>query len=142
MKKVINGKRYDTDTAKEMGMDSYSNRSDFSYWKEILYRKNTGEFFLWGEGGPRSKYVRQIDNNNWMGGEKITPLSYNEAMSWAEEHLSGEEYEAIFGEIQETTEKDVVALSLPISTIELLKRKAAADGKNLSDFVTKLINEA
>ena len=32
MKKIINGKRYDTDTARELASDSYSNYTDFSYW--------------------------------------------------------------------------------------------------------------
>lgn len=45
MKKIINGRRYDTDRAKEVGYDYYSNPGDFSYWRETLYRKNTGEFF-------------------------------------------------------------------------------------------------
>lgn len=52
MKKIINGKKYDTDTAKEVG---YSNNgllsTDIDYIEETLYQKKTGEFFLYGEGG-------------------------------------------------------------------------------------------
>ncbi len=48
MKKIINGKRYDTETAKLIGSDGYSNPSDFNYWSEDLYQKKTGEFFLYG----------------------------------------------------------------------------------------------
>jgi len=58
MKKIINGKRYDTETAQLIGSASYSNRTDFRFWSEELYRKKTGEFFLYGEGGPASKVDR------------------------------------------------------------------------------------
>lgn len=32
---------------------------------------------------------------------KIIPLSIEEAKEWAEENLSGDEYEYIFGEVEE-----------------------------------------
>lgn len=47
MKKIINGKAYNTETAKELG--SYWNgypHGDFSYVCETLYVKRTGEYFL------------------------------------------------------------------------------------------------
>lgn len=56
MKRVIEGHRYDTDTAKKIGTDGYSNRSDFDYWEETLYKTKSGFFFIHGEGGPRSRY--------------------------------------------------------------------------------------
>ena len=50
MKKIINGKKYDTDTAKCVGHDSFGCRGDFRYWFEQLYQKQTGEFFIYGDG--------------------------------------------------------------------------------------------
>ena len=75
MKKVISGRRYDTDTAKKVGEASYSNCSDFHYWSEELYRKKTGEYFLFGEGGALSKYQQEVGQNEWTGGKEIIPLS-------------------------------------------------------------------
>ena len=47
MKKIINSKKYDTKTAKEIGIYCASlSVSDFGYFEETLYRKKTGEFFL------------------------------------------------------------------------------------------------
>lgn len=49
MKKIISGKVYDTETAKELG--SWSNMADyrnFSQFSETLYLKKTGEFFYTG----------------------------------------------------------------------------------------------
>jgi len=139
MNKIINGKRYSTDSAKEMASDSYSNYTDFHYWSETLYRKNTGEYFLHGEGGPRSRYAVTVGQNQWSGGEKIIPLSVEAAQAWAEEHLTGDEYEKIFGEVEETATKRTISLSLTESAIEKIKRGAAEAGMSMSEFVESLL---
>lgn len=101
MKKIINGKRYDTDTAKNLGSAGYSHPGDFNYWRETLYRKKTGEFFLHGIGGAMSRYARSTGLNEWTGGEEIRPLSLEEAQKWAEKYLEVEEFERIFGTCEE-----------------------------------------
>ena len=101
MKKIINGKKYDTDTAKILGSAGYSHPGDFNYWYEALYRKKTGEFFLHGVGGAMSKYVRSTGLNEWTGGEEIHLLSPEEARKWIEKNLDAEEYERILGEVEE-----------------------------------------
>ena len=101
MKKILNGKKYDTAISCSVGNDSYSNPRDFNYWEETLYQKKNGEFFLYGEGGPLSRYREEIGTNSWTGGERIIPMTREEAMEWAEEHLTGDEFEDIFGEIEE-----------------------------------------
>lgn len=111
MKKIINGKRYDTDTAKFIGHAERSHPRDLDYWAEDLYLKRTGEFFIHGEGGARSRYGRQTSQNWWSGGEKIRPLSLKEAQEWAEKYLDGDKYEEIFGKIEE----DKVQISAWIS---------------------------
>lgn len=100
MKKIIKGKKYDTDTARFLASDG-NGRSDFSRVYEELYRKKTGEYFLYGSGGPMSKYSQAIDQNWWSGGEDIIPLTESEARKWAEQHCTVYEYEEIFGEVEE-----------------------------------------
>jgi len=100
MNKVIGGMRYDTEAAELLGRDSFSNSGDFNHWVEQLYRTKTGNYFLHGEGGPMSRYARATGQNECSGGEKIIPLTSDEAEDWTEEHLSGDEYEAIFGCIE------------------------------------------
>ena len=101
MKKIINGKKYDTDTAKAVGTwDNGRSGRDFSHCAETLYRKRTGEYFLYGVGGPMSKYS-QSNGNTTSGGEDIRPLTEAEARKWAEEKLTAGEYEEIFGEVEE-----------------------------------------
>lgn len=98
MKKVIKGKMYDTDTAKKVAEYSAScGRGDFYYYEEELYRKKTGEYFLYGDGNAASKYSKRCGQNEWCGSEAIIPLTEKEAKEWAEEHLDGDEYCGIFG---------------------------------------------
>ena len=47
-----------------------------------------------------SKYSRKC-GNNWGSGCKIIPLTEEEAKEWGEEHLSGEKYIEIFGDVEE-----------------------------------------
>ena len=139
MKKIINGRRYDTETAHLCGSDGYSHEGDFSYWYEELYRKNNGEFFLYGEGGPMSKYVVSVGQNEWSGGAKIIPLSVKSAQEWAEEHLDGDEYEAIFGEVTEDDSKTVWTVRVSSATVERVRRAAGERGVKLSDIVEEAI---
>lgn len=114
MKKIINGKRYDTETATLIGEASYSNPRDFRHWYEELYQKKTGEFFLYGKGGPMSKYSRTTGLNQWSGGACIMPLTLEAAQAWVEEHMDADEYEAIFGKVEE----DKVQISFWIEKTE------------------------
>ena len=101
MKKIINGRRYDTQTAKLVGQTSYGIPGGLNYWWERLYRKRTGEFFLQGNGGPMSKYSERTGENEWGYGHKIRPLSLKEAQVWVEKHLDADIYEEIFGRVSE-----------------------------------------
>ncbi len=132
MKKIINGKRYDTNTAKLIGETSYSNRTDFAYWSEELYQKRTGEFFLYGEGGPMSKYARSTGQNSWSGGKKIIPLTIEEAQEWAEKYLDADEYEALF-EAEE--DKTLISAWVPDS-VKADADKLREQGHTLADIFT------
>ena len=114
MKKVINGKTYDTTTATRLGWWSVGEFvTDLNYSAETLYRKKTGEYFLHGEGGAMSRYATAQGPSSWGGGERIMPMSPEEARAWAEEHLTGEEYEEVFGTVEEEPATAVVSISLP-----------------------------
>ena len=143
MKKIINGKLYDTEKAKEVG--SWSNGGswrDFSHVEETLYRKKTGEFFLHGAGGPQTKYAESCGQNQWSGGELITPLTYESAQEWAEEHLDADEYQAIFGEVSEDDgTKTTITFSVSAATAATIRRRADAAGMSLSAWLEQLVND-
>ena len=135
MKKIINGKMYDTDTAKELG--SWSNgysTNDFNFVNETLYRKRTGEFFLCGEGGAMTKYSTRT-GDSWSSGKEIIPLNYEKAQEWAESNLDADEYEQIFGAIAEDDSKTTICVSISVQTAEKIKRAAAKSGMTISEYI-------
>lgn len=98
MKKVINGKRYDTHTAKLIGGIMRGAQGDLDYYYEDLYQKKTGEFFIHGIGGARTLYAKQL-NGGWTGpGEKIIPISEEKAKDWVNDNFEPEIYNVIWGE--------------------------------------------
>lgn len=140
MKRIIKNKVYDTDKAKCVGTwDNRQYTSDFGYCSEDLYRKKNGEFFLYGEGGPLSKYAKRYGDNVGYG-KRITPLSYEAAQQWAEEHLDADQYIAIFGEPED--DGSIEALNVRISSARMakLRQKASRDGLTLGALVERLID--
>ena len=138
MIKIIRGRKYDTSTAREVG--TYSNAggwNDFSHFEETLFCKRTGEYFLFGEGGPMTKYSVTVGQNEWSGGSKIVPMDYDEAREWAEKNLSAEEYEAEFGEVEEDDSRAAITITLPTSMIDALKREAVERHLTLSAWLEK-----
>lgn len=142
MKKIIKGKVYDTSTAQNMGewSNGYS-YGDWHYEEETLFRKRTGEFFLFGKGGPLSKYRERVGSNSWTGGEQITPLTWDEATEWSEVHLDADEYESIFGEVAEDDSRAFLNTCMPTSCVERAKRAASKMGISLSAYIEYLINK-
>lgn len=86
MQRIIDGKRYNTETATLVASESYGYKGDFRYWDEDLYRTPRGRWFIWGEGGPMSRWARSTGQNSWCGGQGILALSEAEALAWCEQH--------------------------------------------------------
>ena len=139
MKKIIKGKVYDTNTAENLGERCRNIDDPKMITNEILCRKRTGEYFLYGSGGCLTKYAVSECNNTWRGGKTIIPLSVSAAKEWAEDNLSAEKYEEIFGVIEEDGTKQAVTLSLSVSNYELAKRESAERGTSVSAFIDELI---
>lgn len=101
IKKIINGKLYNTETATCLAsFHNGKSTSDFRHLSESIYRKRTGEYFLSGYGGAMTHYAVPVDNM-WGAGSGITPLTLEEAKEWAEQHMSVDEYIEEFGEVEE-----------------------------------------
>ena len=140
MKKIIDGKLYNTETARALGSWSGDDLSSFSWYEEELYQKKTGEFFLYGSGHAASPYAKSYSDGTMGPGEAIRPLSYDAARKWAERRLSADEYEAIFGEIVEDDSRVSVNLSLSAATADRARRAAAEQGRTLSAYIEGLIS--
>ena len=102
MKRIINGKMYNTETAELLGCNMpIENRRDFYWFGEWLYRKKNGEFFLEYEGSCMSIYAVSCGMNERSGSSGIRPLTEEEAKEWLEEYGDADTYIAIFGEPKE-----------------------------------------
>lgn len=139
MRKIIENKVYDTETAKEI---AYANNgyfsNDYDFAEETLYRKRTGEYFIHGHGNAMSKYGAIVARAA-VGSEKIIPLSFSEAEEWAKNNLNAEEYENIFGEIVEDESCTVVGISLKKDVHEKAKRNAQKKSISVSAYISTLI---
>lgn len=143
MKKIIDGKVYDTDTARFIG--KWSNGcygGDYNYVYEELYCKRTGEYFLYGEGGAGTVYSEMVGSNSWSSGEDIELLTYNEAREWAEEHLTADDYLDEFEAIPEDDSKTRCTIYMKNETIELLKEYAKRQEKGISECLENIVLDA
>ncbi|MDR1003366.1 MAG: hypothetical protein LBL82_08910 [Oscillospiraceae bacterium] len=59
MKKVINKKTYNTETATEVKRNTVSFFGDPLGYEEVLYKTAKGDFFVYGVGGEESKYAEE-----------------------------------------------------------------------------------
>lgn len=130
MKKIIRGRKYDTETARKVGCKTeQAQYGDVDY---ALYRKRTGEYFVHAE------FSYMLDDGNPY---YIKPLSADEANEWAQEHLNADAYEAEFGEIVDDDETISASINLPRKTYDKLRRLAVEAGEPMSKYMTKLIDK-
>lgn len=101
MKKVIEGKLYNTDTADYLADWSSGIAGDLDYCEEVLYRTKKGVYFLYGCGGARSSYGKCCGHGEYCGGENISVLTEEKAKEWTQEYASADKYEEIFGLVPE-----------------------------------------
>ena len=137
MKRVINGKLYNTDTAVELAC--YDATDNLNYITERLHRKRTGEYFIHGEGGARTRYAAS-DGDGWSrGGEAIFPLSVDEARAWAEQHISEEDFERLFGAVSEDGDTVKTSFDLSPDLAAKLQDVAAKRGVSRRAVIEELI---
>jgi len=102
MKEIINNKLYNTETATEIAdWRNGPDKGDFRYVEETLYQKKNGEFFLYGFGGPLSKYGISWGSRGRCSDSVLIPFSDEETKNWLAEHSFADTYIDLFGEIDE-----------------------------------------
>lgn len=152
MKKRIDTLLYDTDTAKELAQYiSPFPYNDVRYYSEWLYKKRTGEYFLYGEGNPGSKWAEKVPYDNaYIAGADIQPLTFEQAQDWFEkannadpELATDEVYDQEFGTLSNPNEAKAEKVQVKLYLNKLAKRKlerlAQKQGKTQSDIVESLI---
>lgn len=101
MRAVIQGKRYDTETATLVASTEHGQSTrDFRFFTETLYLTPRGSWFLAGRGNGLSPYGAACGGMRGSE-ERITPLCPGEAQEWLEVHGKVNTLEAYFGELIE-----------------------------------------
>jgi hypothetical protein len=142
MQQVIDSKTYDTETAKPLGNWQRGYSSERGYISETLYITEGGNYFLYGEGGSRSRYAKRVAPNTWGYGERIIPFSSDEAHAWAENHLTEADFYAAQQDVASSNCLTPVLLHLPCATAKKLKEYAEAHGRKTIELAEEMICQA
>ena len=101
MKRVIQGKVYNTDTATlicEVG--NGLGASDFDGWYGDLYRSPKGHYFIAGSGGARTMFGEGNGRTIW-GTSGIILVDEADAQEMASKALDGDAYIIAIGQVEE-----------------------------------------
>ncbi len=84
MRRIINGKVYNTETAEKVAYwDNDLFVNDFGFMSEALYVTRKGNYFIHGKGGATSKYAKHAYGGR-MAGESIVAITEKGALEWCE----------------------------------------------------------
>ena len=102
MKMILNGLRYDTETATLVAEDCNGyDRGNYNYWTEQLYHTPNGRWFVYKAGGANTRYAVSLCDGSGFG-ESIEVLCKGAVKEWLQKHEKAEAYEKYFGdEIQD-----------------------------------------
>ena len=128
MRRLIDNKWYDTESARLVGANCNGSRGD-DYFRESLFRKRGGAFFL----------ERQIGQTEdcFAHSDKLYPMSYDKAREWAETHLPPETFAVEFS--GGGAAKKTLQVRITPRAKALALREAARRGVSLSQYVESLI---
>jgi hypothetical protein len=85
VKRIIDGLRYDTETALKVAeWDNGRYNGDFELIEEALYKTKSGRWFLAAYGGALTEYSEPAGNNGRCAGSRVIPFTAYEAQKWLE----------------------------------------------------------
>jgi len=143
MRKVIieNGKSslYDTATAKPVGEWEAGGRGprDWHWCHEVLYRTKAGKYFVHGEGGGLSPYMKPSPDGMKGPGERIVPYTLEAAKKWASEHMDGDAWEREFGAVGD--EEASVAVKVPPAVRRAMEREREETGRDFRSIAASAL---
>nr|WP_051700123.1 hypothetical protein [Limosilactobacillus reuteri] len=141
MEEIINGRMYDTETAQRKGTWANTwNDNDYSQVIETLYQKKNGEYFLECIAGPSSIYKIYSGGKTW-GQIFLKPIFHIDAVEWAKNKLSANEYEALFGKVSEGAELKTMSVQLTTSNWNKLYQLAEDQETSVPELISKAIEK-
>lgn len=142
MRKIINGSRYDTDTAKKMAhWESDQDYTSFTHCEETLYHTKAGKWFIHGAGNAATVYAVRRGDGWTAPGEQIVPLSEEVAQKWAFEHLGEEQRDAIFGTGSEGANDVQATIYIPGPLAEKMVARIDAERCSRNELILRALRE-
>ena len=128
MKKVIKGKKLDTQTAKMVGTAMIDDNKDIV---ETLYNTKSATYFI-------HNVYRKSNTGNIEVGEDIYLVSADEAKMWAKKWLTQSEYDRWFGDID--SDKTVtITVNISAKAYNTLKREKELTGDTYGEIISYAI---
>lgn len=145
MKLRIFNSIYDTDTARKIAERKSASFNTDESFRETLFRKKGGEFFLFGEGGKESKY-RKATAKGYINGQKIIPLTYKEADNWLKQASTTNPklkplYKRIFDISDAESKKVAVTFRVKQATKNKIEKIATIMNVHQGDVIDNLLKE-
>ncbi len=135
VKRIIEGKTYNTETATQLASWSSSGNPDLAQHPEhggILFQTRFGAYFV-------VQYDEGQDpwDDNY---EKLIPLEPEQAQRWAEKHCSADDVEAIFGEMPEAGDAEAkLTLRMPEALRKRLVALAETRKQSLNAWIVRCL---
>lgn len=86
MQCIIDRKLFDTERAEQIARYApNTDRGDYNYLIETLYKTPDGEYFLHCEGGAATEYAKPCGGGGRAAGEELNVLTEEAALDWCEE---------------------------------------------------------
>lgn len=161
MKRIIEGRAYNTDTATRIARDDRGHGRDGSF--AILYQTRDGAFFLAGAGGELSEWARpdgETPRYSWTmrwdetlqqyrvgldDGDvaDIRPLTGEEARAWLVETQQHFVFDHLFGETPEGQDDQAATYCLRMPAPLKARASDAAEkaGVSLNAWLTRMIEQ-
>lgn len=131
MKKIIEGKTYNTETATRIAEELFSNPHDAGMIFNELYQTRHGAYFRF--------YGTEYDE--WPA--RIEPLSPAEAQVWMEKHASVELIEQHFGEMPEAGDSESrFTLRMPDSLKQRIDVAAKTNNQSTNAWIVRALEKA
>jgi len=86
MKKIIQGKTYNTDTSSKIAERGTGRTADFSDWFEELHVTKKGNFFVYYWGGANTQFAETFNNGRSRNeGSGIRTIDKDDALSFLDD---------------------------------------------------------
>lgn len=137
MKKIINNRVYDTETAQLIACAPHKNLKDSTgqTCEQKLYRKKNGEYFIYLKGAlSDAAHNINIEAEPHDKEHKIYVLTYDKARKWGEQELSPNLWLELF-EPEEDDSKAQIHVNLSKTAIAKIKQAAQKQGITVSSLI-------